>query len=235
MKTITHSFKPYPQINTLLKEFPLFDRLNNSQRSSLCETLNIYQLETGDILFTQGDPVNSFYFVYEGLIKLYRESNQGQEKIFELQKTGSIFAEALMLDESTQYPVNSAAMEKSIVIAIDALEFRKILHQSIDTCLLIMSDLSRRLHQLLNEVEHLSLLSTRNRVAAYLLNEYIQNNKEPFKLSAPKNIIASILSLQPETFSRLLKELNLSGGIKCKGSLISISDEYIVKQFAGIV
>jgi len=220
-------------MESVLRQNPLFSRLDNEQLDRMCKCSRIVELAEGDVLFNHGDRVHSFYFVYKGLIKLYRQSALGQEKIFEMEKTGSTFAEALMFLDQTEYPVSAAAMQDSTLVAINTHEFLQILKLSADSCLLIMGDLSKRLHELITEIEHLSLMSGRNRVATYFLDIYLLKGTD-FSLEIPKNAIASMLSLQPETFSRLLKELRSKQIIELTDNRVQILDATQLREFAGI-
>ena len=218
----------------LLRQNPLFGRLDTHQLGIMCNHSKIIHLSEGDIIFNHGDPVHNFYFVYSGLIKLFRQSAFGQEKIFELESAGEIFAEALMFFEQPSYPVSASAMQQSTIVAISSKHFLNILRESVETSLLIMGDLSRRMHELINEIDKLSSLSGRNRVATYFLDQSMHKGQE-FKLDIPKNAIASMLSLQPETFSRLLKELCINHVIEMQDSHISIIDIEQLRKHSGIV
>lgn len=222
------------QMEMLLRQNPLFGRLDSNQLSAMCSHSKIIHLDEGNVLFNHGDSVHNFYFVYSGLIKLYRQSPFGQEKIFELEGAGQIFAEALMFFEQPSYPVSAAAMQKSIIVAISTKHFLNILKGSIETCLLVMGDLSRRMHDLVVEIDKLSSLSGRNRVATYFLDQTMHKGQD-FKLDIPKNAIASMLSLQPETFSRLLKELCINQVIEVQDSRIRIVDMELLREYSGIV
>ena len=221
-------------MESLLRQNPLFGRLDQAQLDEMCSFARVVKLSEGDILFNHGELVTNFYFVYDGLIKLYRQAPSGQEKIFELEEAGQIFAEALMFYEQTKYPLSAAAMKKSTVIAINSRKFLHTLRNSTETCLLIMGDLSKRMHELINEIDKLSSLTGRNRVATYILDQSL--NKGPrFNLDIPKNAIASMLSLQPETFSRLLKELCKKQVIESKDSFIKILDMDLLRKNAGVI
>ncbi len=221
-------------MESLLRQNPLFGRLEASQLDEMCVYSKVIKLSEGDVLFTHGDKAINFYFVFDGLIKLYRQSPAGQEKIFELEESGQIFAEALMFYDQTNYPVSAAAMKDSTLVAISSHKFLNILRKSSETCLLIMGDLSKRMHELINEIDKLSSLTGRNRVATYLLDQSY-NKGLKFKLEIPKNAIASMLSLQPETFSRLLNDLSKKNVIEVKDSYIQVIDQKALKLIGGII
>lgn len=215
----------------ILRQNPLFARLKKNQLDEMCSASRIIHLREGEKLFSHGETANHFYFVLSGLIKLYRESPNGNEKIFELEKHGQIFAEALMFYSQTVYPVSAAAINDSILISINSNKFLNILKKSPDTCLLILGDLSKRMHELIDEIDKLSSLTGRNRVATYLLDQSL-NKGSSFTLEIPKHAIASMLSLQPETFSRLLKELSKKEIIRVKDNKIEILNPQSLQTYA---
>jgi CRP-like cAMP-binding protein len=220
-------------LSELVKSAPLFSCLNSTQLQSLCKHCRIIKLAEGDSVFHQGDRVYQFYFVIEGLIKLYRQSSDGQEKVFELEGPGKTFAEALMFLSEDTYPVSATAMTTSRLLAVHTHEYLKILQESPESCLLMMGNLSRRLHQLIAEIDQLSLHSGRNRVATFLLDLYHKQG-DGFELGIPKSVVASMLSLQPETFSRLLKELRSKGIIEVRENRVRVLDEQQLRAHAGI-
>lgn len=222
------------QMDLMLRQNSLFSRLTDDQlrRVSSCSKMRF--LNEGEVLFNHGDQVDSFYFVQSGLLKLYRQSTLGQEKIFEMKGSGHICVEALMFNEQTAYPVSAAAMKKSTVISIRTKEFLRIIKKSPDINMMIMRDLSQRLHELINEIENISLHTGRNRVATYFLDQSLNKGNE-FRLDIPKNAIASMLSLQPETFSRILKELCKLNVLEVKDCRIRILDQVLLRKQAGIV
>ena len=217
-----------------LRRNPLFSCLTDEQLAGLRGHASRVELREGEVLFNQGDPADLFYFVDKGLIKLYRHSVEGNEKIFELEKPGQVFAEALMFRGLNSYPVSAAAMQSSTVVGINNNRFLEVISESHETALSMMADLSLRLHQMLGEIDRLSLLNGRMRVAAYLLDQYLVNGRE-FTLEAPKNAIASMLALQPESFSRLLKELITQRVIRVKDHHFEILDDHLLRKRAGII
>lgn len=218
----------------LLSQTPLLSSLDPHQLHEISGHITTIKLQEGETLFNQGDEYHSFYLVVSGLIKLFRHSASGQEKIIELEGSGQTFAEALMFNEQSSYPVTAQAMQNSVLFKINAIHFRGLLLKSPETCMSVMSDLSYRLHSLLKEIDHLSLLTGRNRVSMYLLDQALTRGDE-FRLEIPKNVIASMLSLKPETFSRLLKELCNNQIIEVHDSNIKVLDFHSMRKFAGIV
>lgn len=222
-----------PDLSQALRQNSLFASLTDEQISDVCSSARTIHLKDGDILFNQGDQAEHFYFVLSGIIKLYRHSPDGQEKIFELESEGRVFAEALMFQSHECYPVSASAIHKTDVVAIGSKKFLSIIKQSMDTCMMVMADLSKRLHGLIAEIDRLSLLNGRSRVATYILEQYLLKGAD-IELDIPKIAISAMLSLQPETFSRLLKELSNEKIIEVKDAHILVLDPEKLRIKAGI-
>ena len=184
-------------------------------------------------LFEHGDVAAHFFLLLEGQIKLYRLSPNGNEKVIEFVRPGESFAEAIMLMDKQVYPVSAMALTDSRLIRIDSREFIKLLRSSVDTCFVLMAEMSKRIRGLINEIDDLSLHSATCRVSAYLVQcMEEQDSRKELRLNVPKSLVASRLSVKPETFSRILKSLSSSGAIDVEGDKVRIHDENKLREAA---
>ena len=206
-----------------LNQSHLFSGLSDSQLQQIYQRSHITELEEGESLFFQGDDVNCFYLVVSGRIKLFRVSPGGKEKVVEIIERGHTFAEALMFMDRPHYPVNATALAASRVIAIDCKNFKSMLRDSIDTCFILMGQMSFRLRGLIQEIDTLSLNTGTVRIVSYLLQNAPEDNDD-FELKIAKSVIASRLSVKPETFSRILKNLHESKILTINGRRVTIHD-----------
>jgi CRP-like cAMP-binding protein len=213
--------QPSKQQQQLLRENHLFRALTEQQFDALMQHLSVKKLAQGEQLFAEGDEAGVFYFLLQGKVKLYRLSAAGQEKVVEIISPGQTFAEALMFRAIPAYPVSAQALGETELLAINNKGFMQLLGQSVETCFQLMADLSLRLHGLLDEVEALTLQNAQLRVVNYLL--YLAGESgTTFSLPATKSTIASRLSIQPETLSRILGTLSAKGLISVEGLSIEV-------------
>lgn len=216
-----------------LKQGFLFASLTVEQLERIARRARRYRVAEGEGLFEQGDPAERFFLVLAGQIKLYRLSPVGNEKVIEVITPGSTFAEALIFLDRPRYPVGAMALQTAELIGVDAADFKAMLRESIDTCFLLLGDMSQRLRGLIREIDDLSLHSATCRVAGYLLTHAPADAAE-FSLEIPKQVLASRLSVKPETFSRIIKNLGEEGVIKVKGSRVTIEDRSALKRAADV-
>ena len=152
---------------------------------------------------------------------------EGQEKIIELVQPGQVFAEALLfMDDAGGYPVHAEAIDASEVLSFDNRGFKTLLSDSVDTCFRLMAAMSRRLHRQINEIDRLTLHNATFRLVSYLLQEVPDDvlASPNVRLTTTKHVIASRLSIQPETFSRILARLHQQGLIDVQGNTVVLRD-----------
>jgi len=201
----------------------LFSELSDQQMERVRRHSHITDMVEGESLFFQGDNASCFYLLLKGRIKLFRVSPDGKEKVVEIIESGSTFAEALMFMDRPHYPVTSTALAPSRVIGINGREFKSMLRESIDSCFLLLGSMSFRLRSLISEIDALSLDTGTVRTVAYLLHQ-APPDRVSFQLKVAKSVIASRLSVKPETFSRILKSLHESEIVTIEGRHVTIHD-----------
>jgi len=214
-----------------LRSAYLFASLSPAQLERVAKKARHVHLDEGKVLFSQGDQADRFFFLLKGQVKLYRLSTEGNEKIIEIVGPGHTFAEALMFLSRPRYPVSCAALSPAELLAIDAADFTAMLRDSVDTCMMLLGELSQRLRGLIAEIDRLSLQSATCRVAGYLLAKAPADADE-YQLEVPKGVVASRLSVKPETFSRIIKHLSEGRIISVHGGLIRILDRAALRREA---
>jgi len=217
----------------VLQRAPLFQSLGAAQCEQLHPHLSYRTLQQGETLFREGQAAENFYLLLRGQIKLYRVSTAGNEKVIEIIRSGQTFAEALMFLDRPAYPLTAQALSEVELVVIDSRGFYQLLSASTETCLRVMGNLSVRLHHLLDEIDALTLQNATLRLVNYLLYLLPEGAKggADITLPAAKNIIASRLSIQPETLSRILARLANEGLIQVEGLHIQIRDIEALRIF----
>jgi CRP-like cAMP-binding protein len=206
-----------------LRQHHLFDRLPSPLFQEICSLANHRRLDAGSALFHQGDVADRFYLLLEGQMTLTRVLPEGQEKLVEVISPGQSFAEAYLFSGARAYPVTANAFKPSSLISLDGPHYRRVLEEQPKACLELLTSLSVRLNQRLNEIDTLTLGNASRRVVRYLCQEQEQGNGQ-IQLSVPKRMIASQLGIQPETFSRILHRLIDAGLIAMERRVIRVLD-----------
>jgi CRP-like cAMP-binding protein len=216
-----------------LRDIYTFSAFDARQLATMSAVTDVIFLETGQRLFNQGDEIQRFFYVQSGQIKLYRLSAEGYEKVIDLIGPKQTFAEAVVFMEPISgYPVNADALSPSCLLGFDAQTFLTLLRQSNESCLRLMGIMSRRLRWQVNEIDRLTLHNATSRFVSFILSSGGSgvDDGQRVELSVPKNVLASRLSIQPETFSRILSRLSAAGLIKVEGQSVTLLDVDRLRQ-----
>jgi len=214
-----------------LKDAAIFARLSTEQLAGVAGRSRTLKLVAGKTLFTHGDPAKALFLLVRGQLKLYRTSPEGQEVIVEVLEPGTTFAETRVFLENPRYHLSCTALVDSEIIAIDAQNFLAVLNQSVETCLLLLRQISERAERLVDEVDRLALQSSTCRVAGYLLGQLPRGRNE-FLLKMPKGVLATHLAIRAETLSRILKQLAEAGVVSVHANLVRVHSREKLQRLA---
>lgn len=207
-----------------VREHFLFSALAQRDFDALARDTSLKRLEKGQVLFHRGDAANSFFFVDSGQIELSLLAPTGEKKILEVVGHGRTFAEAVAFMREVRYPVTAEALSDTSLCEIPNASYIGILCSNSDACLRLLSDVSRHLHARVRDIERLTIQNARSRLASYLLEHVVDadDDEATVRLDLPRHVIASRLSMQPETLSRLLRSLADQGIITIEDRIVFV-------------
>lgn len=214
---------------------PLFSGLFAEELDSLLTHARTRDIKTHEVIFAEGDKAGAFYFIVTGAVRLYRLSARGDEKVIEILMAGSTFAEAVVF-LGGRYPVYAAALSETRLVEIPTNDFIRALKANGGMALRMLAGISMRLHQLINDVQALTLETAGQRVAGYLLEQSPPDAQSAdVHMVVHKNVIASRLGVKAETFSRVLATLRDLGLITVSGHDIHIVDRAGLEKWRAAV
>jgi CRP-like cAMP-binding protein len=219
-------------IAALLRKFSLFSELDQQQLATVAVDTQRLNVQRGDILFHRGDPTSGLYLLARGQIKLAVTSPQGTEKIIGLIGPGESFGEAIIFLNHPFYPIYAQATAESQVLLVSKRVIFDLLERDTSVARKMLAGLSMRNHQLVQDIESVSLLTSTQRLIGFLLQtatESLDGNR--LTLPASKTNIASLLNLTPETLSRTMLKLQQAGLIEVRGKEIVILSVVGLKRF----
>jgi CRP-like cAMP-binding protein len=203
----------------------LFSGLEEEDFDRLAAEMKVRDLDQGEVLFHRGDPADSFFYVDTGLIELSLISATGDKKTLEVVNPGRTFGEAVTFMQEVKFPVTAEGLHKSKLCEIPNRAFLDMLRTNRDACMRLLADLSRHLHARVREIENLSIQNARHRLSSYIIDHITDardGDQATARLELPRHVIASRLSIKPETLSRLLRSLADEGVISIEDRIVFI-------------
>jgi CRP/FNR family transcriptional regulator len=200
-----------------------FPSLSGESLAMIARHCRLVQYPKNGVLFLEGDTGRSFFFLSDGMVKIYKTSPAGQDTVLRLQGPGSIFAEVILFERDV-YPVSASAMVPSLVVHIPRDHFLKLLDEPRFRNEFI-STLMNKQRYLMDRIVYLTSFDVEERFFRFLIEHYGVKNEYTLDLS--KKDIASAIGTIPETLSRLFDRLRSREVISWKGPVLSVDRDYL--------
>lgn len=205
-----------------ISKLPFFEGLPEADINGLFSNAEIKNYPRHTPLFHQGDHADRFFVILNGWVKLHRGTQEGEEAVVALFTRGDVFGEAALFGDSN-YPFSAEAAEDARIIEIPALTLKEHAKANPELMNRVMQSMSREMHKLQMEKEHMAIMSAPQRVGCLLLqlSSGMIGKGGTFPFPYDKSLAAARLGMKAETFSRALAQLQPLGVI-VKGPEIKI-------------
>lgn len=215
-------------IEEALRAVEVFAAADPEPLARLARTVRTVRLRERDSLFREGQAADRFFVLQSGMVKLFRLSAQGQEKVISLMRPGEIFAMPMMFLQERFYPVHAEALAPCEVLEVPYAAMQALLAESYVTCLQVMRHMSKLLQSHIGEIDGLCLQSAHARLVQFLVDQLpsggLDQRSGVLLLDYPKQVIAARIGVKPETLSRILSVLSRKGLISVQNRQIVLHD-----------
>lgn len=212
-----------------LRDLPLFEGLDASVLERLARHCRLQAYSKNQEIACSPDTAPGFHFLVAGGAKVQLETAGGRKKVVEIVGPGYSFDECIPMDAQRQHlRVVSVGASRVLSIAKDVVLDELQAYPPL--ALRFISSMSRRMGQLLVELNSHIFDNAMQRFVRYIVNQLVPaaavDSHEPVTVTLPagKAIVASRLSLSPEYFSRMLRQLETEQLITVNHRTIAIPD-----------
>jgi CRP-like cAMP-binding protein len=210
-----------PPATQFLQVQPWFATLDAKWRESLLGQLCVVRGGKGDVLLAAGEPVDGWYAVLYGLVKLQTQSPEGRRQAFLGIPAGEWFGEGSVLkDEPRRYDV--IALRDTELVCLPRPEFDKLRTGSLAFCQSLIEQFNMRLGQAMAIIETSRLRSPQQRVAVYLGPQLWRGSR---RMSLTQEELGILAGLSRQTVNAVLKEFERNRLVAVRFGRIEIVDE----------
>lgn len=201
--------------------------LDNCDRETLT-SISTYKLskslQKGEKLFSEGDPIQGVCFIKKGFLKVELNGKQGRPLILRIAGRGTIFGHRLNTRHPS-YSCSATAVSDVLYCYIPFDLFGDIAEKSPTLKGQIINQFLDELELIEKKAINLAHKSVREKVAEALLMiaeayQY-EEKKQSFRISLCRQDIADLAGTTKEQVSKILKDFEKEGLIKCAAKKFS--------------
>ena len=195
-----------------LAENPVFSALEPSQLRHLFHDSQTRQFQRGDSIFDAGQACEGLHAVLEGHVKVYARTPEGHEKVIDVVGRGHTLPGTHQV-RTEPHSCHARALNDTCLLIVPHEVLRRELSSDRGMAARLIDDACQQVRRMMREIEITSLCSASERVCDYLLNlpSRSDENERTVVLPVSKGVVASLLSITPEHFSRVLRDLQSEG------------------------
>ncbi len=201
-----------------------FSSLSDEDIELICEAREEVSYSRGEVIHREGDPIRDFKYLKNGLVKLYKTTEGGDEQIvtitrpFEFVSNINVFHEEL-------YRYSLTALEDSVVCAIRMDLIKEMILRNGKFALNLIIILSRTAERIISlglEIRKRNLAGRIAYVLLYFSGEIYQSRI--FDLPVSRKEIADLISMSSANVIRTFSDFRRDGIISTNGRTIEITD-----------
>lgn len=200
---------------------PLFSGLTPQQRAELAGIARERKIDSGQILFYEGEPCEGLWVLGVGTVKIAKITPSGREIALAMESAPSSVAEVPLFDGGP-YPATVTAVRDTVAFLVPKDAFHRYCHQHPEVPLKVLEVAGRRLRQLVALVESLTFGSVRQRLARTLLDMRNQSGVDEFALPVTQEELAFRLGTVREVVSRNLGRFQAEGMIRVERGQVQV-------------
>ncbi|MBE7490311.1 MAG: Crp/Fnr family transcriptional regulator [Planctomycetes bacterium] len=222
----------------LLRDVPLFKNLSDETTNQLEARLQVKRVEEGESLLSAGAVPRTCWVVLSGQVKLYRVNRAGKEQVFAYLKPGEVFGLSVLTDPQTPVTMGAVARTATEIAEIDAGMLRDLLKREPAFALAVLAEQNRRLRQMTELVDQLSLKDAHNRLARWLDHWISQNQPSAGEgelmvvLPYTQSEIAAQIGTVREVVSRGFSRMEKDGILRASGKRVTLMSRKRLRQMA---
>jgi CRP/FNR family transcriptional regulator, cyclic AMP receptor protein len=128
----------------VLKEAPLFALLDDQERSTLAEIIDLVRFDKGATIFSFGDVGDTLYIVQSGAVQVFVENYEGSKIILGENTRGDIFGEISLLDGGPR-TATAVATEATELFALERQDLLDLITKHPHAAMDLLTVVGRRL------------------------------------------------------------------------------------------
>lgn len=207
-----------------IKNFPIFESLNESELAILEVNAETKLFSRGEILYEEGHRINGCFFVEKGIVKVFQTGVDGKEQIIRFAKKGDLIGFRSVINQELACST-SKILEESQMLYIPGNHLVELFKESAGFSLALMKMACKELGESNKYITDIAQKTVRERLAEVLLilmDSFDLDEEQNLNISLTREELANMVGTATESVIRLLSEFKTDKLIELNGRKIKL-------------
>jgi len=214
--------------------FGAFSHLRPELKDKLKLLFEQHRYSPRQVIFLQGDPTESVYFVAQGQIKMTRVAKGGFESVLCVRRPGEYFCPVSVLDQGPQLGT-AEAMCEVVLLEADRVEFNALCEENPELLAMVQGTCIGEVRTLMQRVEAFAFRNIPERLAMTILEESHRqrsNGKPADEIRITQQELAGLVGASRESISRTMTRMEEDGMVRAGRGRIQIIDRQQLSELS---
>lgn len=218
-----------------IKESVLLSGLAMNVKEILISSGRSKKWVRGEMIVSEGDTCKGLSLLLCGVAAVQKYTPAGEYSTIRLLNAGDCFGEELVFAEDKRYSCMLEAVSDVELLTIPIEQFRNLMDTYPEIKERFYLVILKRIESQDLSIMILSQKTVRQKISYYLLSLSREQKSEQVALPVSKEVIAKLLAIPRQSFSRELSRMESEGRIKVEGRTIGIIDLPSLEREIGVV
>lgn len=215
----------------------IFDKLNHEELNYINDRKKCTHFDKGVLLYEEGNRINGFYCVCDGIIKVYKTGVEGKEQIIRFAKKGEIIGYRSVISGEPAC-TTAKVIEKASLCYVYTSDLYHLLRSNAEFGIEMLHLACSELGEANNYITDIAQKTVRERLAEVIINlknSFGLDEDDVLKISLAREELANLIGTATETVIRLLSEFKNDKLLELRGRKIRVLDEARLTQIANLL
>jgi len=196
-----------------------------TKEKRFCQSKEQKLFKEKEIIVQQGEPIDNFFYVKSGLVKIYRRDNNDRNTQIIAIASPFDYSTLLTLFHSSYYSYSISALEETTICIFPLDMIKNIIIENGELGIGLLTKFSRATDDIINGFININKRNLRGRIA-YILLDFTNNiyKTKVFDVPISRKEIAQLIGMTAENVIRILSEFRNEKIIRINGKEIEVLD-----------
>lgn len=215
-----------------IKKTKLLKGIDEECLNKILKYAHVTEYKKKEKIFLQNDSTSKLYLILDGFVKIIKHGSNDDESIIQIVGSSDEILETSVLSNNDKFAVTAEVVENAEILSIPASVIRDVLKSNQHLTSNALNLIADHSQNIISQFEKVLSRDIKKRVGWFFLKLFLENlgKSKKFDLPYSKVLIAHYFDMQPETLSRVLRDLK-EFGITTEKDTITLSDLYSLCRF----
>ncbi len=201
-----------------------FKKLNSDELDFIFFNNNIEFSERGNIIYSEGSRIKGCFFIYSGILKVYKTGAEGKEQIIRFAKEGELVGFRSVINQELAC-TSAKVINDAILCYIPGSTLTQLIKSNAEFAFELIRLTCKELGEsncYLTDIAQKSVKERLAEVIVQLVNDFGLDSDKIMKITITREELANIVGTATESVIRLISEFKSEGILESKGRKLRI-------------